>query len=75
MATYQRTLWEIFYCQDKINMLDGAGDMLVDFAAKGIYAEHSQKDIVEFIGTYYHQCAELCESKYQKGLEIVGKNK
>ena len=56
-------------------MLDGAGDMLVDFAAKGIYAEHSQKDIVEFIGTYYHQCAELCESKYQKGLEIVGKNK
>jgi hypothetical protein len=69
-----RTLWDIFYIQSPESILDGAGDMLVDFAARAILAGHGKEQIVEAIGEYYRQCEEVAERKYIHGLRIAGKN-
>jgi hypothetical protein len=66
------TLWNIFYCQSKFNALDGAGDMLIDFAAKAILKTvHGKEDICRAIQEYYRQCPEICEKKYNEGLALV----
>jgi hypothetical protein len=69
-----RTPQEIFNGQSKIFCLDGATDMLEDFAARCILAGHNKEDTVKAVGEHYRQCEEVAETKYIRGLKIAGKH-
>lgn len=69
-----RTPQEIFHIQSTISALDGASDMLEDFAARCILAGHNKEDTVKAVGEHYRQCEEVAERKYIQGLRIAAKN-
>lgn len=69
-----RTPQEVFNSQSKMFILDGATNMLEDFAARCILAGHNKEDTVKAIGEHYRQCQEVAETKYIHGLRIAGKN-
>lgn len=67
---HTRTLPEIFWDQMPTMMIDGAQDMLEDFAFRGIWNFHPKEDIVEAVGKNYRQMGRISRVKYQRGREL-----
>jgi hypothetical protein len=65
------TIEDIYRFQSKLTSIDGATDMLQDFAAKSILKGFSKEETVKALSDLYRQCDEVAESKYNQALGII----
>lgn len=71
----------IFDCQSKFGALDGATDMLEDFAAKCVLSKansllrniptFTDDDILKWLQYFYNQVRKVCLRKLTRGKEIA----